>query len=284
MSAAAFVWLQYLLPQRLLGACVRAAATTRKRWLGQALIRWFARHYAVDLSEAVRQDIADYASFNDFFTRELRAGARPLAPGAATLIAPADGCITEYGAAVDGCALQAKGMSYRLDELLGELPAAACGVAFGSYATIYLAPHNYHRVHLPLQGTLLALRYVPGKRFSVNSATAGRIPRLFCRNERLVLWFATTAGPMAVVLVGALNVAGIECPWLGEIHERHERAWSGAELAAEPVERGSEIGRFNLGSTVIVVLPAGAVDWRAELEPGQPVRMGERLGDIAAPG
>ncbi len=283
MSAAAFVWLQYLLPQRLLGACVRAAAMTRQRWIGQPLIRCFVRHYAVDLSEAARQNIAAYASFNDFFTRELRAGARPLAPGEATLIAPADGCVTEHGVASDGFALQAKGMSYRLDELLGERPAAARDVAFGSFATIYLAPHNYHRVHLPLQGQLLALRYIPGKRFSVNATTAARIPRLFCRNERLIVWFATAAGPMAVVLVGALNVAGIECPWLGAIHERHEHAWTGAELADQHVDRGSEIGRFNLGSTVIVVLPAGAVDWRPGLEPGQPIRMGERLGDIAAP-
>jgi len=281
MSAAAFVWLQFLLPQRLLGACVRAIATTRRRWISRPLIRWFARRYAVDLGDAVRGDVEDYASFNDFFTRELRADARPLAQGESALLSPADGRMTEYGTAVDGYALQAKGMTYRLDELLGAYPAAARDVTLGSFATIYLAPSNYHRVHLPLTGTPHALRYVPGKRYSVNAATASRIPRLFCRNERLVAWFTTAAGPMAVVLVGALNVAGIECVWLGEIHERSERIWDRAVLPTEPLSRGSEIGRFNLGSTVIVVLPAGAVNWRSGLEIGQPIRMGERLGDVA---
>jgi phosphatidylserine decarboxylase len=282
MSAAAFVWLQFVLPQRLLGACVRALATTRRRWLSQRLIRWFANLYAVDLGEAARPRIEDYASFNDFFTRELRDGARPLAGGQSTIASPADGCITEFGTAVDGTALQAKGMTYRLDELLGERPASAHGASLGSFATIYLAPSNYHRVHLPLAGTLAGLRYVPGKRFSVNAVTAARIPRLFCRNERLIAWFETAAGPMAVVLIGALNVAGIECRWLGKIDERRERDWSGSDFTDTVIDRGGEIGRFNLGSTVVVVLPAGAVDWGADIVSGQSIRMGERLGDVVA--
>jgi phosphatidylserine decarboxylase len=282
MSAAAFVWLQFVLPQRLLGACVRALARTRRRWLSQRLIRWFAHQFAVDLSEAARPRTEDYASFNDFFTRELRDGARPLAGGDSTIASPADGCITEFGTAVDGAALQAKGMAYRLDELLGDCPASLRGTPLGSFATIYLAPSNYHRVHLPLAGVLAGLRYIPGKRFSVNSVTAARIPELFCRNERLIAWFSTAVGPMAVVLIGALNVAGIECRWLGEIRERRERAWDGSDLADTALGRGEEIGRFNLGSTVVIALPAGAVDWGTDIVSGQSIRMGERLGDVVA--
>jgi len=280
MTAALFVWLQYLLPHRLLGAIVRAFAHSPRKSIKVPLIGWFARTYAIDLSEAAATDLRDYATFNAFFTRELRAGARPLAAGDATLISPADGRVTQFGATRDGEALQAKGVHYSLDELLGARPVVARDVALGSYVTVYLAPHNYHRVHLPLAGALLGIRYIPGRRFSVNDTTTRRVARLFCRNERAIAWFATDAGPMAVVLVGALNVAGISTPWLGEIREREERFWDGATLAPTALSRGTEIGRFNLGSTVIVTLPLECVDWSETLTTGQSIRMGERLGSL----
>ncbi len=278
MSSTLFGWLQHLLPQRLLGLCVRKLAQSRRPTIKTPLIRWFARHYAVDLAEAERPALDDYASFNEFFTRALRPGVRPLAPGESTLISPADGRVTEFGTAIHGQALQAKGMPYQLEELLGPPPAVTGAHELGDFVTVYLAPHNYHRVHLPLAGALTGVRYFPGKRFSVNAATARTIPRLFCRNERLVAWFETAIGPVAVVLVGALNVAGISTPWLGEVSSAASRFWEGRDLGQGFVERGAEIGRFNLGSTVIVVLPSGSTCWDDELVAGQAIRMGARLG------
>jgi phosphatidylserine decarboxylase len=272
--------LQYLLPQRLLGRCVRAFAQSTRPWLKGPLIEWFARHYAVELADAERQTLDDYASFNDFFTRALRADARPLAPGDATLLCPADGRITEHGTAHDGHAVQAKGRLYALEDLLCTPPAGIDIASLGDFATIYLAPKDYHRVHLPLAARLVAARYVPGKRFSVNAATARAIPRLFCRNERLVEWFESGHGPFAVVLVGALNVAGIATPWLPEIETGEARFWDGRDLLDAPLDRGAEIGRFNLGSTVVVVLPTASVRWAAGLEAGDAVRMGIALGSV----
>jgi len=283
MSATLFVWMQRVLPQRLLGYCVRLLATCERPVIRSALIRWFVRHYGVDLSEAERSNPEDYRSFNDLFTRALRPDARPIAAGESTVVSPADGTLTEFGTALEGQALQAKGMPYRLDELLGTPPAGAAIDALGDFATVYLAPHNYHRVHLPLAGTLTALRYIPGKRFSVNATTAGAIPRLFCRNERLVLWFDTAIGMVGVVLVGALNVAAISTPWLGEVRRATSQFWDGRDLGAGALQRGSEIGRFNLGSTVIVVLPLGSMRWEGTRRAGQPILMGAPLGSVTGP-
>jgi len=281
MRSRLLVWAQHLLPQRLLGRCVYHLARCTWPAVRTPLIRWFVRHYAVKLDDAQRPRCEDYASFNDFFTRALRPGARPIAAGDTTLVAAADGRVTEFGTAVDGRALQAKGMPYALEELLGSLPGAGVQVAQGDFATIYLAPYDYHRVHLPLAGTLTFARYIPGKRFSVNAATSHAIPRLFCRNERLILWFDTHAGPMAVVLVGALNVASLATPWLGEVASGQPLTWDHSALAAGSLERGAEIGRFNLGSTVITVMPPGSTRWDRDLAPGTSVRMGQALGSIA---
>lgn len=276
-----FARLQHSLPQRLLGRCVRRFAFSERPWIKTPLIDWFARRYAVSLADAERPERTDYASFNDFFTRALRAGARPLAPGGSTLISPADGRVTEYGTAFDGQAVQAKGMPYAIGDLLCTPPAGVDIAELGDFVTVYLAPYDYHRVHLPLSGRLTAARYVPGRRFSVNAVTTDTIPRLFCRNERLVLWFEAALGPLAVVLVGALNVAGISTPWLDEISSREARFWDGRDLTEAPLARGEEIGRFNLGSTVVVVLPIGSVSWDAALASGRPVRMGAALGTVA---
>lgn len=281
MRATLFVWMQYLLPQRLLGRCIYHLARCEWAAVKTPLIKWFAKQYRVDVAEAERPDLRDYDSFNDFFTRALRPDARVLATGESTLIAPADGRVTEFGTATAGRALQAKGMPYELEDLLGAPPRSAPSANLGDFVTIYLAPYDYHRVHLPLTGSVVGARYVPGKRFSVNGTTARRIPDLFCRNERLVLWTLTAIGPVAIVLVGALNVSSLSTPWLGEIPSAAPRVWEKTEFPADPLPRGAEIGRFNLGSTVITVLPRGSVTWDAAIGAEETVRMGMRLGAVA---
>jgi phosphatidylserine decarboxylase len=279
MTARAWVWLsQHLIPKNLSSAVVYRATRSRRAWLKRPLTRWFARTYGVDLSEAANADLDSYATFNDFFTRELKTGARPIASSEGTLVAPADGVLTEHGAIEGEHLYQAKGSVYTLTELLGENGAAA-GLGGGRYFTIYLAPHNYHRVHAPLAARLTRTRYIPGARFSVSRATAAVIPKLFCRNERVVCWFETDYGPMAVVLVGALNVSSISTFAHGEIASGAAREWR--EPQPRSVARGAEIGRFNMGSTVVVLLGTSAFDFAAEACDGLAVRMGQALGAFA---
>ena len=280
MASSRWVWLsQHLIPKNLSSAIVYRATRSRRAWLKGPLTRWFARAYGVDMSEAANADLESYATFNEFFTRELKAGARPIAGGPSTLIAPSDGVLTEHGA-IDGNHLyQAKGSVYTLDELLGETGAATAALQGGRYFTIYLAPHNYHRVHAPLAARLLRTRYIPGARFSVSRATAAAIPRLFCRNERVVCSFETDLGPMIVVLVGALNVSSISTFAHGEIASGATRLW--LEQPALPVARGGEIGRFNMGSTVVVLLGSAHFRFASGLSDGVPVRMGQALGAFA---
>lgn len=274
------VWAQYLLPQRLLASIVYRVARCTWPALKNPLIRWFARHYRVDLEEAEMSDPRAYESFNAFFTRHLKAGARPIEGDERTVISPVDGYLTQFGAARDGALIQAKGMSYRVDELLGEPPGGATPLVLGNYATLYLSPRHYHRVHLPLAGTLTRTRYIPGKRFSVNQTTASTIPRLFCRNERVVCWFDTVTGPLAMVLVGALNVSSISTRWLGEIVSGRPREWHAEGTPQQRYGRGDEIGAFNLGSTVILMLPPGRLTWHEGLQPGQALNMGAALADL----
>jgi phosphatidylserine decarboxylase len=280
MSSARWIWLsQHLLPKNLLSAAVYRATRSRRRWLKRPLMRWFAAAYRVDLAEAANADLDSYATFNDFFTRALRADARPVADGPGCLVAPADGVLTEHGNIDGGTLLQAKGISYSLDELVGE-DGAAVAFAGGSYFTIYLAPHDYHRVHSPLAARLVRTRYLPGTRFSVSRATAAVIPRLFCRNERVAVWFETAHGPMAVVLVGALNVSSISTCTRGEIASGPPQSW--LETPPRAVAQGEEIGRFNMGSTVVVLLGARAFAFAAAVGNGTSVRMGEALGAFAS--
>jgi phosphatidylserine decarboxylase len=275
MSPAA-VWLQHLLPQGLMARVVHRAAHSEKRWIKRPLIRWFAARYGVDLSEAEHEELDAYATFNGFFTRALKPGARPTAGDASCVVSPADGRLTEHGTLRGGKLIQAKGLSYALAELVGDGPVGARGFADGAYATIYLAPRDYHRVHMPLAGELTAVRYIPGRRYSVNETTTRAIPNLFCRNERVVCWFATDGGSMALVLVGALNVASISLAGRGEIPSGEARYWT--EASPHRYAKGAEIARFNLGSTVIVLFPAGEVEWDAGLSPGRELRLGEAIG------
>ena len=280
MMSSAWVWLtQHLLPKNLSSAVVYRATRSRRPWLRRPLTRWFARTYGVDLTEAANADLESYATFNEFFTRELKGGARVIAGGAETVVAPADGVLTEHGTVESGRLFQAKGSAYTLAELIGEAGAAVEALEGGTYFTIYLAPHNYHRVHAPLEARLVRTRYIPGSRFSVSRATAAAIPRLFCRNERVVCWFETDRGPMVVVFVGALNVSSISTFAHGEIESGAARDWS--EPEPRPVPRGGEIGRFNMGSTVVVLFGAPALRFAPDVVNGQTVRMGQAVGVLA---
>lgn len=274
MTSATRVWLlQHLIPKNLVSAFIYRVARSEAQWLKKPLIEWFARTYRVDLSEAEEQDLERYPTFNAFFTRALKAGARPLAGDEDTVIAPADGVVTEFGTIEDGRLLQAKGRHYHVAALLGE---EAPELAGGEFLTIYLAPHNYHRVHMPLGGTLTRTRYLPGERFSVSVATAAVIDRLFCRNERVVCRFETAHGPMAIVLVGALNVSSISTINRGEIVSGKAQHW--VENPPLTLARGGELGRFNMGSTVVLLFGPGVVRWDTDLQPGTPVTMGRALG------
>ena len=243
------------------------------------MTRWFAKTYGVDLTEAANADLESYATFNEFFTRELKAGARPIATGADTIVAPADGILTEHGSIDGGHLYQAKGRPYTLTELLGETGSAVDALEGGRYFTIYLAPHNYHRVHAPLAAALRRTRYLPGARFSVSRATATAIPRLFCRNERVVCWFDTAHGTMVVGFVGALNVSSISTFARGEIMSGAPQLW--VEEPPLPVARGAEIGRFNMGSTVVVMFSARNLSFVPGTADGLVIRMGQALGTIA---
>lgn len=273
---------QFLLPQKLSCRIVYRLARSEQRWLKSLLIAGFMKLYRVDLSEAESEDPGSYRCFNDFFVRTLKAGARPIVGDDSTIVSPVDGTLTEFGRIDADRLLQAKGMSYSLRLLLGEDAALLRDFDGGGFMTIYLAPHNYHRVHAPLTGQLDRGRYIPGRRFSVNAATASAIGGLFCRNERVSLWLSSRVGYAVVVMIGALNVASLTTALTGEIASGPERLLSPDEPPT--IERGTELGRFNLGSTVVMVFPRGTVAWLETLAAGQSVRMGEALGRITTRG
>jgi phosphatidylserine decarboxylase len=278
-----FVALQRVLPQHALSRLTHALARTRTPWVRGALIRAFLRRYRINLDEAALSDPGAYASFNDFFTRALKPGVRPMPAEADAVVSPCDGTTSQIGT-IDGsrllqAELAAKRQTYTLSALCADEELARQFVG-GAYCCLYLAPHDYHRVHMPLGGRLLGARYVPGRLFSVSAGTARHVSDLYARNERVVVAFTGAAGPMAVILVGALNVGSIGLAWSGEIPRGGvARALAVPQLT---LERGQELGRFNLGSTVIVLFGARRVAW-GPLAPGDTVRLGLRLGRVTAP-
>lgn len=274
---------QYPLPHHLLSRIVNAATRTTYAPFKDLLIRRFMHRFGVDLREAAEPDPGAYASFNGFFTRALREDARPLAPGDDAIASPVDGIVYQAGDIRNGRMLQAKGRDFSLVELLGGLPGMAAPFFHGHFCSMYLAPADYHRVHAPLDATLRRMLHVPGRLFSVNPATVQRVPRIFARNERVACVFDTQAGPMGVVLVGALFVGGIETVWAGEVtppmgRRVGHRAYGGDAGPAPSFARGAEIGRFNMGSTVILLFGRDRVAWDARLGPRMRVRMGEAIG------
>ena len=282
----AFILLQYLLPQHALTALIYALARIQTRWIKNALIRGFMRLFTVDLSEALITQIDDYKTFNDFFTRALKPTARPIPNDAHSIASPADGTVSECGAIHGQTILQAqltaKKRTYTLSELLGD-DAKALHFIDGSFATIYLAPHNYHRVHVPFAGTLTGIKHIPGRLFSVNRVTAMTVPQLFARNERIICHFTTTAGACAIVFVGALNVGSISIDGCGQITPTRHRKPRAIDL---PTNRslsfalGEQLGHFNMGSTVIVLMPHGQSRFDPHVVAGTNVRMGERIGTL----
>ncbi len=280
LAKRAFIGLQHVLPQHVLSRLFGRLARSRVAFVRSTLIRAFLRFYPVDLSEAAHRLPTDYASFNDFFTRRLRTGARRIDPEPRAAICPVDGFVSQAGSIASDMLLQAKGMEYSAAALLGGDEALAAEFAGGAFATLYLAPHNYHRIHMPLAGTLRIARFIPGELFGVNAATVASVPGLFTRNERVACVFDTTMGPMAVVLVGALFVGSLSLAWAGEIRDAPGRRAPLELRAHNPVialDRGAELGWFNMGSTVIVMFSGKGPALIGGLRPGSVMRVGERL-------
>ena len=275
----AAVALQYLLPHRALSRLVYWATRWTWRPWKNFLIGRVVRAYQVDMSQAQNEDATSYPTFNAFFTRALKPDARPQPDDLRTVACPADGTISQAGNLTGGRIFQAKGFDFDVAELLGDSSAETL-YTNGNFITVYLSPRDYHRVHMPLGGTLRETVHIPGRLFSVAPFTVDAVPRLFARNERLVCNFEGDQGPFALVLVGAMLVSSVETVWGGLEIPPYARAitrkdWSGRGVR---LERGAEMGRFNMGSTVILVLPAKRVTWDAALIPGLSVRMGRSLG------
>lgn len=278
MKDTLFVFSQYIIPQHALSRLVGWFASTKIEFIKNVFIKNFAKKFGINMSEAKIEDLEAFESFNDFFTRELKDGARPIAES--KLVSPADGAVSQLGKIELGRVFQAKGRDFSVTELLGGDSDRAEPYLNGDFTTIYLSPKDYHRVHMPCAGTLKETIYVPGDLFSVNPATAEGVDGLFARNERLVCMFETEHGPMAMVLVGAMIVAGIETVWSGQVCPLPKQAqvqkFDGKEIK---LEKGEEMGRFKLGSTVVLCFPKDAIKFKEEIQSTSPLMMGQALAD-----
>ncbi len=282
MLDSLFVALQYILPRYWLTGIVWRIARIRNPRVKDFLIKQFARVFDVDLDEVKLEVPGDFATFNEFFIRELKDGAREIDEDEDAVTSPVDGTVSYAGNITRDRVYQAKGLDYSLGDLLATDLEEVERYIDGRFATIYLAPYNYHRVHAPFAGELVAARYVPGDLFSVNEATVSRLRGLFRRNERLVMHFRTDFGPAVLIFVGALNVGSISTPWTGELRPRKAGVVDALDLSRHPtqVAKGDLLGWFNMGSTVIVLMPPGVCEWDDDLEPGETLRMGEEIGEI----
>lgn len=276
-----FAALQYALPKQWLSRVIYRVMRSESPAFKRLLISNFLKGYRVNMAEAVQSDPFAYRSFNEFFTRPLRPGARTLAPGDDIVVSPVDGTVSQAGPIHDTAIIQAKGVHYTLAELLANDAAAVAAYRNGSFACIYLAPYNYHRIHMPLGGRLTNTVYVPGDLFSVNAATARAVPRVFARNERVICEFDTSLGRMAVILVGALFVGSMETAYAGEINPPPRRKRSPIAIPqgiGQSFAKGAELGRFNMGSTVILLFQDRRVRWESFLQPQATVQMGSAIG------
>ncbi|MDH4417744.1 MAG: archaetidylserine decarboxylase [Acidovorax sp.] len=273
---------QYVLPKRALTAVAGKFASARLGGLTTAVIRRFVARYSVNMAEAANPDIASYACFNDFFTRALKPGARPLA--SADLICPVDGAISQFGPIAKDQIFQAKGHSYSTTALVGGDAAAAARFDNGYFATLYLSPRDYHRIHMPCAGELTRMVHVPGDLFSVNPTTARGVPGLFARNERVVCFFESAQGPFVLVLVGATIVGSMATVWHGQVNPPRSgtlRQWDYAPGQVR-LEKGAEMGRFLLGSTVVMLFPQGGLQFNPQWAPAKPILLGEAMAQIAS--
>ena len=280
MSDVLAVWPQYVLPKQALTQLAGAFARSQSGGLTTWVIRKFVARYNVNMAEAANPDVASYASFNDFFTRPLKDGARPLAP--APWVCPVDGAISQLGPISGDQIFQAKGHRYSTQALVGGDAALAAQFADGDFATIYLSPRDYHRIHMPCDGKLLRMIYVPGELFSVNPATARGVPGLFARNERVVCEFSTPHGPCVLVLVGATIVGSMATPWHGVVNPPRTpnvREWRYADGQVS-LKQGEEMGRFLLGSTVVLLWPKGTVAFESSWQAERAVRLGEAMAHL----
>ena len=279
-----FAGIQHILPQHLLSRIIYAFMRVEVKWIKNLQIRVMNRLAGIDASEARSPDKADYPCFNAWFTRELKPGARVFDSGPGALLCPSDGRISELGTLTGDRILQAKGKHYTLQDLLADDPVCA-QLVDGWFATVYLSPRDYHRVHMPLGGTLQRMIHVPGKLFSVAPYTVRQVPGLFARNERVVSIFETDTGPMAVVLVGAMLVSSMETVWAGEVTPSRNKDINVTGYPDQEIrlDRGAEMGRFNMGSTVIVLLPPGAAESLPTLAAGDAVKVGQRLATLLSP-
>ena len=280
MKDKLFIALQYLIPQRLLSRAAGLLAETSIAWIKNPFTQWFVRQYGVNMSEAIIEDPCAYPSFNAFFTRALKEGARPINTDKNTIVSPADGAISQLGDIENGRIFQAKGQDFSLTELLGGNVELAKPFMAGKFATVYLSPKDYHRVHMPYAGKLKSMVHVPGDLFSVNTVTAANVPRLFARNERTVCIFDTDIGPMAVVLVGAMIVASIETVWAGQTTplKREIKTTHYAQNNKVELEKGEEMGRFKLGSTAVILFGKDTINWDEHYQAGTATIMGAKIG------
>ncbi|TDO99011.1 archaetidylserine decarboxylase [Marinomonas balearica] len=278
-----FALAQHITPQKALSRFVGNIAECKNNWVKDTFIGQFVKKYNVDMSEAINEDPFSYQNFNDFFTRAIKPELRPITQTENSIACPADGAVSQLGDIEYGTIYQAKGHNYSLTSLLGGDAELSNQFLGGKFATVYLSPKDYHRVHMPLDGKLTKMIHVPGKLFSVNKVTAEQIPSVFARNERTVCLFETEAGPMAVILVGAMIVASIETVWAGQTtpFSKNVTTWDYAKLSTISLKKGDELGRFKLGSTAIVLFGKDAVEWEATLEADSPTKMGMLFGSIS---
>ncbi|MCK9637160.1 MAG: archaetidylserine decarboxylase [Methylobacter tundripaludum] len=273
---------QYVLPHHALSAMMSKLTHCENRSFKNLFIKQIIRHYGVNMDEALEQDINVYKSFNDFFTRELKPGVRPLSTERNAIVCPADGAVSQAGDITDGKIFQAKGKSFTATDLLGGDAARAEPFNNGVFTTIYLSPKDYHRLHMPLTGTLREMVHIPGRLFSVNGATVNSVPGLFARNERVAAIFDTEIGPMALVLVGAIFVSSVETVWHGVVTPpsvTEVQNWQYGD-DAPMLKIGEEMGRFNMGSTIIVLFGKDKAEWDAEFKAGKTVKLGELIGRV----
>ncbi|MFC3151960.1 archaetidylserine decarboxylase [Litoribrevibacter euphylliae] len=285
MKDRLFALSQHIMPQHALSRLTRLVAESQAKSIKTPFINTFIKQYGIDMSEAANPDPASYANFNDFFTRALKPGARTIVEGDKTVACPADGAVSQLGDIESGRIFQAKGHDFGLKELLGGDAALEDEFQQGKFSTIYLSPKDYHRVHMPFTGTLRSMTYIPGKLFSVNPATVNNVDNLFARNERVSCIFDTEFGPMAVVLVGAMIVASIETVWAGLVTPPRGKltTWTYPSEGEKAIHlnKGDELGRFKLGSTVILCFPKDSIEWEGSLQEGSATRMGQLVADYS---
>ena len=265
-------FLQFLLPQHLLSRLMFRFARIQSPWIKNSFTSWFVSKYKVNLNEALLEDIDEYKHFNDFFTRALKDGSRPISDS--QLVSPVDGEVSQYGSIKDSLIVQAKGKKYSVESLLAE---NSKNDLYTSFVTIYLSPKDYHRIHMPLDGSLKSMKYIPGSLFSVNQSTVDDIDQVFARNERLVCYFDSEYGEIALVMVGAIFVGSMETSWEGQITPPYNKSVKTFEYASRQIKlsKGEELGRFNMGSTVILLLPNNVSKMNFEFN--KTLKMGQSL-------